>query len=238
MDTKFLRRFPSNLKLKLLTVFCRVTSWFAMVAIVISIASGGQVMQHNNVTSRTGHDGNSGKTTFRLWCKEFAGSTSKCNNQPRAGTAVRPFTTNTARNLAQLVVNFVAGHNGRAAWNVFARLNTGIVGSNPARGMDVCVCSVFVFSCVGSGLAKGWSLVQGVLPTVYKCKITEPHKEEAKARYGLQHHIRRKRRRRGYLCNSCKSGTQLDSRPRHRPYGGCLWFSSVSSGKCRAGTVH
>jgi hypothetical protein len=28
--------------------------------------------------------------------------------------------------------------------------------------------------------------------TVYKCKITEPHKEEAKARYGLQRHIRRR----------------------------------------------
>jgi hypothetical protein len=24
-------------------------------------------------------------------------------------------------------------------WNVFDRLNTGIVGSNPARGMDVCL---------------------------------------------------------------------------------------------------
>jgi hypothetical protein len=79
------------------------------------------------------------------------------------------------------------------AWNVFARLNTGIVGSNPARGMDVfCVYSVFVLSCVGSGLATVWSLVQGVLPIVYKCKITEPHKEEAKARYGLQRHIRRR----------------------------------------------
>jgi hypothetical protein len=79
------------------------------------------------------------------------------------------------------------------AWNVFARLNTGIVGSNPARGMDVCVYSVFVLSCVGSGLATVWSLVQGVLPIVYKCRITEPHKEEAKARYGLQRHIRRRR---------------------------------------------
>jgi hypothetical protein len=59
--------------------------------------------------------------------------------------------------------------------------------------MFVCVYSVFVLSCVGSGLATGWSLVQGVLPTVYKCKITEPHKEEAKARYGLQRHIRRRR---------------------------------------------
>jgi hypothetical protein len=25
------------------------------------------------------------------------------------------------------------------AWNVFARMNTGIVGSNPTRGMDVCL---------------------------------------------------------------------------------------------------
>jgi hypothetical protein len=25
------------------------------------------------------------------------------------------------------------------AWNFFARLNTGIVGSKPARGMDVCL---------------------------------------------------------------------------------------------------
>jgi hypothetical protein len=59
--------------------------------------------------------------------------------------------------------------------------------------MFVCVYSVFVLFCVGSGLATGWSLVQGVLPIVYKCKITEPHKEEAKARYGLQRHIRRRR---------------------------------------------
>jgi hypothetical protein len=55
--------------------------------------------------------------------------------------------------------------------------------------MSVCVYSVFVFSCVSSGLATGWSLVQGVLPIVYKCKITEPHKEEAKAGYGLERHI-------------------------------------------------
>jgi hypothetical protein len=49
-----------------------------------------------------------------------------------------------------------------------------------------------VLSCVGSGLATGCSLVQGVLPTVYKCKNTEPLKEEAKARNGLQRHIRRR----------------------------------------------
>jgi hypothetical protein len=32
------------------------------------------------------------------------------------------------------------------AWNVFARLNTGILGSNPARGMDVCM-RLFCFRC-------------------------------------------------------------------------------------------
>jgi hypothetical protein len=36
------------------------------------------------------------------------------------------------------------------AWTVFARSNTGIVGSNPTQGMDVYVWvySVFVLSCV------------------------------------------------------------------------------------------
>jgi hypothetical protein len=36
------------------------------------------------------------------------------------------------------------------AWTVFARPSTGIVGSNPTQGMDVCICvySVFVLSCV------------------------------------------------------------------------------------------
>jgi hypothetical protein len=58
------------------------------------------------------------------------------------------------------------------AWTVFARSNTGIVGSNPTRGMDVCVrlFCVCVVLCVGSGLATGWSPVQGVLQTVYRTK--------------------------------------------------------------------
>jgi hypothetical protein len=50
--------------------------------------------------------------------------------------------------------------------------------------MFVCVYSVFVF-CVGSGLATGSSLVQGVLPIVYKCKITEPHKRRPRLDMGL-----------------------------------------------------
>jgi hypothetical protein len=47
------------------------------------------------------------------------------------------------------------------SWTVFARSNTGIVGSNPTWGMDVwvrlfSVCILYV----GSGLATGWSPVQ------------------------------------------------------------------------------
>jgi hypothetical protein len=58
------------------------------------------------------------------------------------------------------------------AWAVFARLNTGIVGSNLTQGMYVyvrlfCVCAVLR---VGRGLATGGSPSQGVLPTVYRIK--------------------------------------------------------------------
>jgi hypothetical protein len=49
------------------------------------------------------------------------------------------------------------------AWNIFSRLSIGIMGSNPTRGMYVCVYSVFV---LGSGLSTGWLPIQGVLPTV------------------------------------------------------------------------
>jgi hypothetical protein len=53
------------------------------------------------------------------------------------------------------------------AWTLFARSNAGIVGSNPSQGMDVYVrlFCVSVVLCVGSGLATGWSLAQGVLPS-------------------------------------------------------------------------
>jgi hypothetical protein len=36
--------------------------------------------------------------------------------------------------------------------------------------MSVCVYSVCVVLCVGSGLAMGWSHIQGVLPIVYRIK--------------------------------------------------------------------
>jgi hypothetical protein len=45
------------------------------------------------------------------------------------------------------------------AWTVFARSNTGVVGSNPTQSMDGCLrlFCVCVVLCVGSGLATGWS---------------------------------------------------------------------------------
>jgi hypothetical protein len=41
------------------------------------------------------------------------------------------------------------------AWTVFARLNAGIMSSNPTQSMDVCVrlFCVYVVLCVRSGLA-------------------------------------------------------------------------------------
>jgi hypothetical protein len=58
------------------------------------------------------------------------------------------------------------------AGTVFVSSGTGILGSNPTQGMDVCLRSfcVCVVLFVGSGLATGWSPVQGVLPTVYRIK--------------------------------------------------------------------
>jgi hypothetical protein len=49
------------------------------------------------------------------------------------------------------------------AWSVFARSNAVIVGSNPTRGMNVGVYSMFV---LGSDFVTGWSLVQGIQPNV------------------------------------------------------------------------
>jgi hypothetical protein len=65
------------------------------------------------------------------------------------------------------------------AWTVFARSDAVIVGSNPASGMDVwcvyvctraCLFCVCVVVYLGRGLATGRSLVQEVLPAVYRTK--------------------------------------------------------------------
>jgi hypothetical protein len=42
------------------------------------------------------------------------------------------------------------------SWTVFARSDDGTVGSNPTRGMNVCV-SIYSVFVLGSGLAMGWS---------------------------------------------------------------------------------
>jgi hypothetical protein len=67
------------------------------------------------------------------------------------------------------------------AWTVFACSNAGIVSSNPTQRHG-CMCvrlfCVCIVLCVGSGLATGWSLVDGVLPTMENDYETE---EEARA---------------------------------------------------------
>jgi hypothetical protein len=86
------------------------------------------------------------------------------------------------------------------AWIVFARSNTGIVHSNPTRGVDVCVCvySVCVVLFLGSGLAMGWSPVQGVLPTVYRIKKTEKIGQGPKVCRARE---RERERNRRYACS-------------------------------------
>jgi hypothetical protein len=58
------------------------------------------------------------------------------------------------------------------AWTVFVRSNTGLVGSDPTRGMDVCLRLFYVYFvlCVGSGLVTGLSPVQGFLVRVYRLR--------------------------------------------------------------------
>jgi hypothetical protein len=60
------------------------------------------------------------------------------------------------------------------ASTAFGRSNVEIVGSNPARSMDVCLFLCVVLSCVGRGLASGRSPVQGVLPIVYRFTSKNP----------------------------------------------------------------
>jgi hypothetical protein len=79
------------------------------------------------------------------------------------------YTGNYVRRLVHEVITLAARSE---ALTFFARSNAGIVGSNPTQGMDACVrlFCVCVVLCVDSGLATGWTPVQGVLSTLYKIK--------------------------------------------------------------------
>jgi hypothetical protein len=64
--------------------------------------------------------------------------------------------------------------------------------------MFVGVYSVFVLSCIGSGLTTGWSSVQGVLPTVYRVKKLKKL-ATSKGLYNLRQRERAKSK--SYPCN-------------------------------------
>jgi hypothetical protein len=52
------------------------------------------------------------------------------------------------------------------ARTIFARSNTESLGSNPTRGIHVCVCLFCAVLCVRKGNESSWSLVQGVLQCI------------------------------------------------------------------------
>jgi hypothetical protein len=73
-------------------------------------------------------------------------------------------TSSIIKYLSLLITNSLTKVAGRfKARTLFARSNTGIVGSNPTSGMDVGVCAFILCICcpvcAGSGLARGWSPV-------------------------------------------------------------------------------
>jgi hypothetical protein len=55
---------------------------------------------------------------------------------------------------------------------VVRSVDTGLVGSNPTRGMGICLLlfCVYIVLCVDNGLAAGLPPVQGGLPTLYMIK--------------------------------------------------------------------
>jgi hypothetical protein len=66
------------------------------------------------------------------------------------------------------------------ASTVFGHSNVQIAGSNPARGMDVCLYFCVVLSCVGRGFASGRSPVQGVPQNVYRFTSKNPSTPQGK----------------------------------------------------------
>jgi hypothetical protein len=78
------------------------------------------------------------------------------------------------RNIRERIPNMVNTVDARSkTCNIFACSYTGIACSDPTRGMDVCIYSVFMLSCEDSCLATGWSPGQGILLTMYDIQISE-----------------------------------------------------------------
>jgi hypothetical protein len=70
---------------------------------------------------------------------------------------------------------------------VSGRMVAGVAGSNPARGMDVCLlCLYVVLPCVGRGLCDGLiTRPEESLPCVCMCVIKKPPKGRPKFSPGL-----------------------------------------------------
>jgi hypothetical protein len=70
------------------------------------------------------------------------------------------------------------------AWNVFDLSDTRILWVRiPLEAwMSICLYSVHMLSCEGSGLETGWSHVQGVLPSVHKINKFRSSSELEQAR--------------------------------------------------------
>jgi hypothetical protein len=69
---------------------------------------------------------------------------------------------------------FPVEHISRSAVTSLRRLVTGIVGSNPARGMGVCLCiSALICYVEVEAFGTGWSLVRRS-PAKRRYKITKP----------------------------------------------------------------
>jgi hypothetical protein len=59
--------------------------------------------------------------------------------------------------------------------------------------MFVCVYSVCVVLCVGSGIATGWSPVQGVLPTLYNIKKLKSGQGPTKGCRSIDRYVKRRK---------------------------------------------
>jgi hypothetical protein len=70
------------------------------------------------------------------------------------------------------------------ARTVFARSNSGVVGSNATLATDICVCLYcLALSCVRRGLAPGWSYVLRVILTLNEIKEKTPWPESVSELY-------------------------------------------------------